>query len=147
MKNTQRRIVSILLVVMLVMLNFTSVLAAETTTYPLLKYGSRGTAVMRLQEALITQGYLSGAADGIYGHNTENAVIKFQTAKRIRIDGIAGNQTQSLLYVKHLKQPQEVQQLQPPLIYTGYQELFMLKQRQSLIRKVAVGNVVINRVN
>jgi len=147
MKITQKRIVSILLVVMLVTLNFTSVLAAETTTYPLLKYGSRGTAVVRLQKALITTGYLRGAADGIYGHNTENAVIKFQTAKRIRIDGIAGNQTQSLLYA------QVSQTTSRGTTTTTATDLYWLSriihseaEAEPYNGKVAVGNVVLNRV-
>lgn len=148
MKTTQKRFVSILLIVMLVILNFTSVLAAETTTYPLLKYGSRGTAVVRLQKALITTGYLKGAADGIFGYYTKSAVIKFQTAKGIRIDGLAGNQTQTVLYA------QVSQMTSRSTTTTVATDLYWLSriihaeaEAEPYNGKVAVGNVVLNRVS
>lgn len=148
MKITQKRFVSILLVVMLFILNFTSVSAADTTAYPLLRYGSRGTAVVTLQKALITKGYLNGAADGIYGYYTRNAVIKFQTANRIMIDGIAGNQTQSLLYA------QVSQTTSRGTNTTATVDLYWLSriihaeaEAEPYNGKVAVGNVVLNRVN
>ena len=100
MKNTQKRFIGFILVMLMLTLSTSSVFAASTTTYPLLKWGSRGTAVVRLQKALVTQGYLRGSADGIYGSLTRSAVIKFQTAKKIQVDGIAGNQTQRLLYAQ-----------------------------------------------
>lgn len=148
MKTTHKRLVSILLVVLLVTLNFTSVFAYETTTYPLLKYGSRGTAVVRLQKALVTTGYLNGAADGIYGYYTRGAVIRFQTAKGIRIDGIAGNQTQSLLYA------QTNQTISRGTTTTAATDLYWLSriiqaeaEAEPYAGKVAVGNVILNRVS
>jgi N-acetylmuramoyl-L-alanine amidase len=60
------------------------------TYYGVLQYGNKGTAVVQLQQALRAKGYLSTSADGIYGKATENAVIKFQQANALRIDGIAG---------------------------------------------------------
>ncbi|MDF2520431.1 MAG: cell wall hydrolase [Clostridia bacterium] len=146
MRKTHKRLVSILLVVMLVAFNFSSVFAAGTTSYPLLKYGSRGTSVVRLQNALINKGYLRGPADGIYGRYTEGAVIKFQTAKRIRIDGIAGNQTQSLLYAA-------TQTVSRSTSTTAATDLYWLSRiinaeagAEPYNGKVAVGNVVLNRV-
>lgn len=144
MKNTQKRLVAFILVVMLVTLSFSSVFAA-TTTYPLLKYGSRGTAVVKLQQALKTQGYLAGTADGIYGYMTKSAVIKFQTAKKISVDGIAGNQTQTLLYAQTTSRSTTT---------TAATDLYWLSriihaeaEAEPYLGKVAVGNVILNRVN
>jgi TPR repeat protein len=52
-----------------------------------------------LQRRLARAGYPPGPIDGRYGPRTEAAVIRFQTAKRLRIDGIAGPQTLSHLHL------------------------------------------------
>lgn len=64
----------------------------------LLKMGSRGPAVEKLQRALIEHGFLSGKADGIFGPVTRAAVMAFQRAKGLAVDGIAGPQTLNALY-------------------------------------------------
>ncbi|OGO77536.1 MAG: hypothetical protein A2Y23_07670 [Clostridiales bacterium GWB2_37_7] len=145
MKNTQKRLVGFILVVLIFTLSFSSVFAASAATYPLLRYGSRGTAVVTLQKALTAQGYLRGAADGIYGSMTKSAVIKFQTAKRIQIDGIAGNQTQTYLYAQTTSRSTTT---------TAATNLYWLSriihaeaEAEPYAGKVAVGNVVLNRVN
>ena len=59
----------------------------------LAKFGSKGNEVTMIQQKLKEQGFYNGAVDGIYGKNTENAVIKYQQSKGLRIDGIAGSET------------------------------------------------------
>jgi len=59
--------------------------------------GSKGESVRELQQALIALGYLSGKADGIFGNKTENAVRAFQKARNLKVDGLAGKKTRSLL--------------------------------------------------
>ena len=58
-----------------------------------------GTDVRELQKALIAKGYSCGGtgADGEYGKNTEAAVEKFQKAKGLQADGIAGEKTVTAL--------------------------------------------------
>lgn len=70
-------------------------------SYTTLKKGDKNDSVKTLQQALITLGYLSGNADGIFGANTETAVKEFQKANSLKDDGIAGAQTQSALYKKY----------------------------------------------
>lgn len=70
-------------------------LAYESTT---LRNGSRGEEVRRLQQALISLGFLSGSADGIFGRQTEKAVRAFQKKNGLSADGLAGLKTQSALY-------------------------------------------------
>ncbi|HYX13637.1 MAG TPA: peptidoglycan-binding protein [Nostoc sp.] len=55
-----------------------------------LRYGSRKSDVQRLQTQLKQLGYYSGVIDGEYNANTEMAVIKFQKAKGLKVDGLAG---------------------------------------------------------
>lgn len=147
MKNTQRNFVGLIVVILMLTLSFSSVFAAGTT-YPLLRYGSRGTSVVKLQQALKTQGYLNGSADGIYGSMTRGSVLKFQTAKKISVDGIAGNQTQTILYA------QTATTLSRGTSTTAATNLYWLSriihaeaEAEPYEGKVAVGNVVLNRVS
>ena len=59
----------------------------------LLRLGSRGSDVIRLQTALNALGYDCGAADGIFGVKTEAAVRRFQRAQQLAVDGVAGRMT------------------------------------------------------
>ncbi|NJP36678.1 peptidoglycan recognition protein family protein [Alkalicoccus luteus] len=56
------------------------------------RYGSSGAAVIRLQNALLKAGYKlrEFGADGVFGRETEAAVIQFQRDQGIQTDGIAG---------------------------------------------------------
>jgi hypothetical protein len=58
-----------------------------------LKIGMRGTAVKKLQQALTSLGYSTKGTDGIFGPATEAAVKKFQQAKKMKADGVAGPAT------------------------------------------------------
>ena len=60
-----------------------------------LRKGSKGNSVRTLQMLLIGNGYSCGAAgaDGDFGTSTHNAVVEFQSAKKIGADGIVGVQT------------------------------------------------------
>ncbi|NEP25805.1 peptidoglycan-binding protein [Moorena sp. SIO3I6] len=58
-----------------------------------LKRGSRGTVVSDLQKKLTSLGFFNGPITGYYGRMTQAAVIKFQRAKGLRADGVAGQNT------------------------------------------------------
>ena len=59
--------------------------------------GQRGHHVQKIQTMLVHQGYLKDSADGIFGHNTELAVRKFQKAKGLTVDGRVGTATMNAL--------------------------------------------------
>ena len=63
----------------------------------ILRKGDNNQYVVELQKALISQGYLQGNPTGYYGTETENAVIAFQKAKRLKADGKAGPETRKAL--------------------------------------------------
>lgn len=64
---------------------------------PTLRQGDRGTYVVELQTMLKKLGYLSGAADGIFGSNTAAAVRAFQAANGLTADGVVGAKTWAAL--------------------------------------------------
>lgn len=72
--------------------------SGSSSGYSLLKNGSYGTAVRKLQVRLSELGYYNGGADGVYGTATENAVKSFQRTNNLTADGQAGSATQTRLY-------------------------------------------------
>ena len=69
------------------------------SNYTSLRRGSKGDRVKVMQQALISLGYLSGSADGVFGNKTRNAVISFQKKAKLTADGIAGKKTLSALEI------------------------------------------------
>ena len=62
-----------------------------------LKLGSRGPEVTSLQLALRTAGYYTEAIGDYFGPATRQAVIAFQKARGLTVDGIVGPQTWAAL--------------------------------------------------
>ena len=63
----------------------------------LLKMGSKGEEVKKLQERLNELGYDCGKPDGIFGIKTQTAVQKLQKEYNLVVDGIVGYQTNIIL--------------------------------------------------
>jgi peptidoglycan L-alanyl-D-glutamate endopeptidase CwlK len=63
----------------------------------LLRLGSRGADVKRLQRSLKAAGFSPGPIDGDFGPATEAAVLAFQRSAGLLADGIAGPRTRSAL--------------------------------------------------
>ena len=71
--------------------------ATPAKKQPIVQMGSTGDAVKDLQKRLTTAGTYKGKIDGIFGPATEAAVVKFQTSKKLKADGIVGPKTWSAL--------------------------------------------------
>lgn len=65
--------------------------------YPL-REGDENPYVKDLQTRLIELGYMTGSADGKYGATTLEAVKRFQKNNKISVDGIAGGETQRIMF-------------------------------------------------
>jgi len=62
-------------------------------SHPVLKTGSAGLPVRRLQSRMSAVGYNTGGVDGRFGAITEAAVKKLQQDFNLTVDGIVGPQT------------------------------------------------------
>ena len=65
-----------------------------------IKYGDKNNNVKLLQKALNALGYNCGAVDGDFGDKTYAALLAFQRANGLEVDGIVGNQTRAA-FKKH----------------------------------------------
>lgn len=117
-----------------------------TTT---LKFGMRGPAVSKLQAALKEQGFFHANVTGYYGKITENAVIAFQKARGLRIDGIASPETQKALYgtasSSTVSRSGNSSSVQGDLYWLA-RIIHAEAAGEPYKGKVAVGNVIMNRV-
>lgn len=85
---------SILALVFLVMMSCVSLNPVFAAA---LKLGMESDEVYTIQSRLLEYGYLSESADGKYGPNTQEAVIRFQLDYGLEPDGIVGEATKQLL--------------------------------------------------
>ena len=68
-----------------------------TVHTPNLRKGDRGEAVRTMQVMLTACGYDTYGADGIFGNNTRNALMKFQEDHHLDVDGIYGPNSRDAL--------------------------------------------------
>lgn len=127
-----RRIIALLTIILL----FSMPVSAST-----LSMGARGEAVKELQQALIEKGYDIGEADGIFGIKTKTALMEYQKANGLKVDGIAGPETLSSLKIN------------APSNNTG-SDIYLLARcvygearGEAYLGKVAVAAVILNRVD
>lgn len=71
--------------------------SSKTAEKSILAVGSTGAEVEALQKQLKELGYYNGVVNGDYGESTQLAVSKFQKAKKLIADGIAGAITRNSL--------------------------------------------------
>ncbi|BAY42851.1 peptidoglycan-binding domain 1 [Scytonema sp. HK-05] len=91
-KNTQSLAQESLTFIVQLYSNNTKEKIMSTISEPILRIGSEGADVKRLQEYLNAHGYHI-AADGIFGAKTEAAVQDFQRSHGLTPDGIVGHNT------------------------------------------------------
>lgn len=115
-----------------------------------LKFGMRGSDVVQLQNALKEQGFFWANSTGYYGKITERAVINYQIANKLRIDGIAGPQTLGSIFGKTSAKATTVSRSNSTKARDDIFWLARIIQAEAggepYKGKVAVGNVVMNRL-
>ncbi len=88
-----KKFIKLILVSLICILSINNVYARE-----LLKRGSTGSDVKKLQEQLNKVMNCNLEIDGIYGSKTYSCVVKFQDANNLTTDGIVGDKTYKKLY-------------------------------------------------
>lgn len=125
----------------------------HNSTQPrVLQFGMSGSAVKKLQDALKQKGYFYANSTGYYGKITERSVINFQRDYGLIIDGIAGPQTQNALYGTASVMTASVSRGEARStkvqndIYWLARIIHAEARGEPYLGKVAVGNVILNRV-
>lgn len=142
--------ISLLLIVTITFILFYILKYSLNVTEALSKFGSKGNEVSQIQQKLKEQGFYSSNVDGIYGKNTENAVIKYQQKHGLRVDGIAGSETLKALGIQSTSNTTSATSNTPS---SNSNDAYILAKMISAEARgepfegqVAVGAVIVNRV-
>ncbi|MFW5999344.1 MAG: cell wall hydrolase [Halanaerobiaceae bacterium] len=108
-----------------------------------LSRGDEGSDVALLQDKLSSISIYKGEIDGIYGPGTEQAVKEFQRRNSLKTDGIAGSSTYDQLPEEDLLSRQDFSRNDIILLA---RVIHGEARGEDFRGKVAVGSVVINRV-
>lgn len=139
-----RKTVSLLLIILVLIMSVPVSASGYSRT---MQFTHKGADVLDLQTNLKQMGYYNFNLDGIYGKITENAVIKFQIDHGIRIDGIAGPETQRTLKNDSMsKKETSSKDYNSNDVYWLSRIIEAEARGESYKGKVAVGNVILNRV-
>ena len=111
-----------------------------------LSIGSRGETVRAVQTRLKHWGYYTGAIDGIYGHKTYKAVIKFQKTNGLKADGIVGSKTLAALGLSAFSSSKTNVSSSGGELYLLARLVHGEARGEPYKGKVAVAAVVLNRV-
>lgn len=114
--------------------------AMSISAAPLLRTGSRGSEVSKVQQTLQDLGYFQHGVTGYFGHITKDAVIRFQRDSGIGVDGIVGPETRAKLW------PQASTEASDEDVYWLSRIIHAEAQGESYQGKLAVGNTILNRV-
>lgn len=115
--------------------------------YSTLRVGNRGQEVSSLQSALKNKGYFKyPKITGYYGYITQDAVMRFQRDNRLAVDGIAGAKTLGALYGSTSNRGSTVNRKSGD-VYWLAKIIHAEAAGEPYSGKVAVGNVILNRVN
>jgi peptidoglycan hydrolase-like protein with peptidoglycan-binding domain len=74
-----------------------SILTQSPNAEAAVRRGNSGASVRAVQQALVNLGYLKGPVDGVFGPQTEDAVLRMQARTKVPVDGIVGPRTASAL--------------------------------------------------
>ncbi|MBQ4609827.1 MAG: spore cortex-lytic enzyme [Clostridia bacterium] len=113
-------------------------------------WGMRGEEVVRVQQKLRQWGYLEGEADGVFGQETYDAVVRFQKKNGLKADGVAGKDTLAAMGISEGASSAA----SAPASAAAYESEVELLARlihgeargEPYVGMVAVGAVVLNRV-
>lgn len=115
------------------------------------KTGSRGQIVKTIQTKLKRWGYYNGSVDGIFGTQTQNAVMYFQRKNGLTVDGIVGSATAKAMGVSLSGSTSSSGTTTANKVSNS--DLYLLScciygeaRGESYTGKVAVGAVILNRV-
>lgn len=98
-QKTSQRLVLLLFCAVLIFV-FVPITAFAVERYQILKLGDKDDYVLALQSKLKDLGFFLGTTTGYFGTKTQQAVMDYQTAHSVKVDGKAGPETLSLIMGK-----------------------------------------------
>ena len=86
MVSSKSKTICLMLALIFVVFATVACLGASAANAAVLKQGSKGETVRKVQTKLKNWGYYNGSIDGVYGKQTKSAVQYFQRKKAVQYD-------------------------------------------------------------
>ncbi|MBE5756938.1 MAG: spore cortex-lytic enzyme [Clostridiales bacterium] len=146
-----KRFLAIFFIVFSFLVLARTVVVTPPTNYAyavVLKQGSKGADVKKMQQKLKNWGYYKGSVDGIFGSKTKEAVKYFQRRNGLVSDGIVGKKTLSALGMKVSSSggSSSTSSLSSADLNLLAKLIYAEARGESYTGQVAVGAVVLNRI-
>ena len=148
MNNQRFKTVTIMLALVLLVSCVALVVIGATADAAVIKQGSSGETVRKIQTKLKNWGYYTGSVDGIFGSKTLAAVKYFQRKNGLTVDGIVGTKTAAAMGISLSSSSSGTSSGS-----TSNSNLYLLAcciygeaRGESYTGKVAIAAVVLNRV-
>ena len=109
-------------------------------------WGSRGDQVTLVQQKLLQYGYMDGAADGVFGKETYDAVVWFQRKNGLTVDGVVGSATAAALGISLTEGAVSAAVYQESEVRILARLVSGEARGEPYVGQVAVAAVVLNRV-
>ena len=149
----QKKVFNTILFLAVIFATFFIAVSSGAQQKPTLYWGSSGSNVKEVQQRLSNWGYYNDPIDGVFGATTSKAVKDFQRKNNIPADGIVGAQTYNALGIS-TPAPAAPAGYQPTKgVSVGDDTMLLARaihaeaEAEPYIGKVAVGAVLLNRVN
>jgi len=146
--STRSRAICLTLALMLVVMATIVCMGSTTAKGAVLKQGSKGEIVKKVQTKLKNWGYYKGSVDGIYGKQTKSAVQYFQRRNGLTADGIVGKKTAAAMGISLSSSSTSTNTggLSNSDLYLLSCCIYGEARGESYSGKVAVAAVILNRV-
>ena len=119
----------------------------EVVCAAVIRQGSSGATVKKIQQKLKNWGYYKGSVDGVYGAKTTAAVKYFQKRNGLTADGIVGAKTLAALGISSGSSSSSTSSTYSDSDVNLLAKLIYGEARgESYVGQVAVGAVVMNRI-
>lgn len=147
--NQRTKTVCILIALVMLVVCVALVAVQSTADAAVVKQGSQGETVRKIQTKLKNWGYYTGSVDGIFGKKTQEAVKYFQRRNGLAADGIVGAKTAAALGITL----SSTGSTGTNNTSTNNSNLYLMAcciygeaRGESYTGKVAIGAVILNRV-
>ena len=146
--SSKSRIICLVLALMLVLFVIIACVCSTSAKGAVLKQGSQGEIVKKVQTKLKNWGYYTGAIDGIYGKQTKSAVQYFQRKNGLVVDGVVGDKTASAMGISLSSSNNSANagSISNSDLYLLACCIYGEARGESYSGKVAVAAVILNRV-
>ncbi len=120
--------------------------STETAYAAVIKQGSKGETVKKIQQKLKNWGYYSGAVDGIFGAKTTAAVKLFQKRNGLTVDGVVGAKTLAAMGISATSSSGATSSYSSSDVNLLAHLIYGEARGETYVGQVAVGAVVMNRI-